>query len=778
MDRCWLILFFCAAWVTSAAEPKTARVAVPPDFSIAGGVFASSFTVRLIGKSATVRYTLDGSNPDSKSPVYTGPLPVSGTTLIKAKGFDAGASPSPTVSQTYTVVEAALAGFSSDLPIVILHTFDEEITSDSPAPVSAVFIPPVKGRATLMGTADFNGRGVLKTRGHSSLEYPKNSFSFHTKDATGASLKVSLLALPKESDWVLYAPYPDKTLMRDVLAYELGGATGHYAPRTRFVELFINFNGGQLTRANYHGVYVLEEKIKRGKERVNIAKLEPTDAKEPNISGGYIFKKDHPKRGGPGFTTYQGNHFEYVEPKGEEITPAQKAWLTGYIDRFESALYGANFKDQALGYAAYIDAGSFIDYHWLVEFTKNIDGIRFSNFIHKDRGGKLKMEPPWDWNLSFGNATGREGYLPQGWYSTELSDREHLWFRRLFADPDFAQRYADRWGQLRTNQFELNRVLARVDQIAAQLHQAQARNFQRWPILGRRIPPNYHVGGTYENEVEWMKNWIRARHQWIDQQFIPAPLFQTSIKARQSLLALATSANDFAPPAVSKAPPPKPPARGFTTYLQAESGSLVPPMSVVEDDTASNGRYIATRVAKDGTASFTFKVPAATNYQLWARVLVTSTANNTFFYSVDGGAEDIYDAAENHYSTEWQWNRWSGRVNNFAAQNTQPKMFTLTAGTHTLLLRGREANTKLDRLCLTDDPALEPDNPDAGPQKVERIYFTLDGSDPRLPGGSVSPQARLYSAPVAIAQAVPLFARVQRNQRWSSPTIGKIQPGP
>ena len=113
-------------------------------------------------------------------------------------------------------------------------------------------------------------------------------------------------------------------------------------------------------------------------------------------------------------------------------------------DAFRGKSKGLNFKDPKTGYAAYIDPDSFIDHHLLVEVTKNIDGFRFSTFYYKDRGGKLNMGPIWDWNLSFGNANGKQGWMPESWYWPQLDDRQYSWFRRLFEDPDFAQRYVDR----------------------------------------------------------------------------------------------------------------------------------------------------------------------------------------------------------------------------------------------------------------------------------------------------------------------------------------------
>ena len=768
MNCRWLILLACCAGMAGAAVPSApaARVAAAPVFSVPGGVHVGNLTVGLSGKASVIRYTLDGSEPTSASPAYREPLRLTETTLLKAKSFDAGSTPSPTVLQSYTLVDPALAGFSSSLPIVILNTFQEPVNTEQKTPVSAVIIPVVNGRATLATAMDYNGRGTIETRGRSSLDYPKKSFNFHTKDDRGAPLKVPLLGLPKESEWVLYAPYPDKTLMRDVLAYELSAAMGHYAPRTRFVEVFVNRTGGKLNRAKYFGVYVLEEKIKRGKDRVDIAKLGPGDNREPEISGGYIFKRDHRDKDNPGFSTQGGRSFYYVEPKGGEITPAQSAWLIGYLDRFEAALTGESFKDPVKGYATYIDTASFIDHHWIVEFSKNVDGIRFSNFIHKDRGGKLKMEPIWDWNLSFGNARGRDGYSPQGWYADELTAAEHLWFHRLFQDPNFAQKYADRWSQLRTNEFEVTRVLARIDQIAAQLDEAQAHNFQRWPILGKRINPNFHVESTYQGEVNWMKAWIRERIAWIDRQFPVAPAVRPMPDGKKFRLEIPV------PP--KKILPPPAPGQDFTLFLEAESGTIVSPMAILNDPAANGKRFIATSAAIKGTATYKFTVPATNQYYLWARVIAPSSSYNTFFFSMDDEPDEVYDAAEKHFSPAWQWNRWSGRLQGHSAQNDEPRIFQLAPGVHTLHLRGREVNSKLDRLCITSNPNFQPEPPADEVTADVRIYYTLDGTDPRLPGGDVSPKARLYETPLALPKNAQIFARALKGDRWSAPAAARF----
>ncbi len=593
---------------------------------------------------AEVRYTLNGQEPGAKSARLTEPLRVNRTTQVRARLFRQGWAVGPVVSQCYTVLGSDAARFAGNLPLVVVNVHGRQIQHDLKNLASVSFIDVTNGQATLESAA-VPVRGEVWWRGKSSLRYLKRSLGLKTRDERGGARSVSPLGFPADSDWVLYAPYPDKSLIRDVLAYDLSRQLGHYASRTRFVEVFVNEGTGVLTMEHYMGVYVLEEKIKRSAARVKLQKLGTNDNTAPAITGGYIFKKDHndtrgdveptvdgrpwgggggggggmmsgsrygyptgpggfpadPRgflptlggdraasamRGGRGrggiefndgrgfsrtqrevvmqdgrpviverplerevrggdfrrgffpglgfnaggtavvpdsFVTSQGTEFYYVEPKEDEITAVQRDWLRRHLDEFERALYGPDFTDPLRGYAAYIDVDSFIDYHLMVEVTKNIDGFRFSTYFQKDRGGRIRAQPIWDWNLSFGNANGKQGWMPEHWYWPQLDDEQYSYYRRLFEDPEFAQRYVDRWGELRTTVFSQSNLLARIDAHVASLGQARIRNFAKWPILGMRIWPNYYVGATYEDEIRYLKDWTRQRLNWVDAQFTPAP---------------------------------------------------------------------------------------------------------------------------------------------------------------------------------------------------------------------------------------------------------------
>ncbi len=414
--------------------------------------------------------------------------------------------------------ETNATNFTSNLPIIVIHSDGRDIESERLSLMRAQFFDVDAGnhRASLGATPAHDGAVTIHVRGSSSQRLPKSSYTFHTVENRTNQIQVSLLGLPKEEDWVLYAPYEDKTLMRDVLAFELARQSGHYAPRTRYVELFITSSAGRLTMRDYVGVYVLMEKIKRGSDRVNIAKLDTQASSAPEISGGYIVKRDHQERGGARFSTSRGGPYFFVYPNSRKVTSAQRAWLADYFRSFESSLYGPEFTNPRTGYAAYLDVDSFIDAHWLIEMSKNVDGFRYSAFITKDRDGRLRTEPPWDWNRSFGNANYYGGWQPNGWYWPLLRSTEISWFHRLREDPEFVRRCNTRWSELRRGAFDLPKILEIVDTLAAQLGEAQVRNFKRWPILGEQVTCNYYVGGSYEEEVKWLKNWIVGRVAWID----------------------------------------------------------------------------------------------------------------------------------------------------------------------------------------------------------------------------------------------------------------------
>jgi len=496
-------------------------------FSRQGGMCNQPFSVALATETedAVIYYTLDGSEPYElgsrfrQGTVYTGPIQIFRTTYLKAVAVKTGWKPSDTTTQTYIFFDYSVSNFSSNLPIVVVDTIGRGISESSQTLSYATFIDTsTDGRTRLTDPPDFVGKAGINVRGKSSAGFPKKQYHFETWDEDDQDKDVSILNFPADSDWILQGPYSDKSLMRNFLSYKWSNDIGRYAVRTRFIEMFLNSNGDGVSMSDYVGVYVFMEKIKRGDDRVDIAELEPSDNTEPQISGGYIFKKDKADPGETVFFTSRGLEIRVIEPRIEDITPEQVDWLRNYIIEFESVLYGSNFMNPINGYAKYIDVDSFIDHHFIVEITKNIDGFRLSTYMFKDRSGRINMGPVWDYNLSLGNADYLQGWIPSGWYYSQLGDGDYPWWRRLFEDPAFRLRYADRWFEFRENLLSSSQLLQDIEDTAVLLDEAQIRNFNRWRILGSDIWPNWYVANTYYEEINWMSGWLEQRLNWMDSQ--------------------------------------------------------------------------------------------------------------------------------------------------------------------------------------------------------------------------------------------------------------------
>ncbi|UCD50006.1 MAG: CotH kinase family protein [Phycisphaerales bacterium] len=501
-------------------------IAAEPQFSVQGCLCRETVTLTLSTETpdARIYYTLDGREPfgtDRERPggfTYAGPIQVRFTTTVKAVAWRPGWRHSRIHTERYTFIDSDLQHFSSPLPIAVVDTLAGNV-ANSQVPAYSYFIDTGRGgRASVTGATDFAGWAGINVRGKSSEGFAKKQYHFEIWDEDNRDKAVSILGFPADADWVLQGPYSDKSLMRNVLAYQWSRELGRYAPRTRFIELFLNTGGTSVSMDDYVGVYVFMEKIKIAPGRVDIAELGPSDNAEPEITGGYIVKKDKYDGGEATFTTSTGLNLIHEDPEGADLTQQQRNWIRDYVNAFEAALYGGNFTDSTEGYAAFIDVGSFIDHHIVVELCKNIDGFRLSTYMSKARNGKLSMGPVWDYNLSLGNADYLSGWIPTGWYFDQLGNNDYPWWRRLFEDPEFRLAYADRWFAVRRDLFATERLLGIVDDYAALLDEPQQRNFDRWRVLGRYIWPNWYIAQTYQEEIDWMKDWLADRLTWMDGQ--------------------------------------------------------------------------------------------------------------------------------------------------------------------------------------------------------------------------------------------------------------------
>ncbi|MFN8265887.1 MAG: CotH kinase family protein [Chitinophagaceae bacterium] len=413
---------------------------------------------------------------------------------------------------------------SSNLPIISINTNGQTIV-DEPKIMADMGII-YNGVNVRNNTTDifnhYNGKIGIEIRGESSQQFPMKSYSIELWDAAGKSVDKSLFGLPKESDWVLYAPYSDKTLMRNFLAYTMSREMGRWAANCRYVELILN--------GEYKGIYVFMEKIKRGSGRVNISKIATTDNDGDAVTGGYIFAID--KDADAWFSSYQplnGSQnqriqFSYTYPKITAITEQQSAYLRRYTDSFETALYNSNSTTN--NWRQFADEASFIDYMIINEISRNVDGYRLSAYFYKDRlskGGKIFAGPVWDYDLAFRNANYCNAVDTSGWAfefnKTCPTDYWLIpfWWDRLSNDPGFRAKLRCRWKELRQTSLSNDRINQLIDSVYTLTSEARQRHFTKWTTLGTYVWPNPNpIASTYDGEIYYLKEWIEKRITWID----------------------------------------------------------------------------------------------------------------------------------------------------------------------------------------------------------------------------------------------------------------------
>ncbi|MCF8370063.1 MAG: CotH kinase family protein [Bacteroidales bacterium] len=415
-------------------------------------------------------------------------------------------------------------GFSTHLPILAINTNNQQIVDDPRIVADLKIFQKPNGQPNSLQDMPngYDGKISIEIRGNSSQMFDKKSFSFETQLPNGDNNNVSLLGLPEENDWVLYGPYSDKSLVRNVLVYELARQMGWYASRTVFCELFIN--------NDYWGLYVLMEKIKQDKNRVDIDKLDADDNYGDSVTGGYIIKVDWPDDGSnydwhSPVTNFNGTflnlNYQYRYPERDDITVQQGNYIKNSVTYFEQALIGGNYTDIQTGYRAYIDVHSFADNFILNELTFNIDAYRLSNYytrVRNSNGGRLFAGPVWDFNLGFGNADYGNGWVTYGWALDNPGVTSVIPFhqKRLRQDPDFQEMLKCRWNTLRSSVLSQANIYSIIDSLVTYLGPAIDRNFNRWNIIGVYVWPNYYVGNTYSEEVTYLKDYIEDRLDWID----------------------------------------------------------------------------------------------------------------------------------------------------------------------------------------------------------------------------------------------------------------------
>ena len=457
-----------------------------------------------------------------------------------------------------------------DLPIVFIDTkgecLDQNVTEKIPATMKVLDGATNNVADSAKGTRYDIG---IKVRGQSSAKFPKPGYSIEVRDEKGEGMDVSLFGLPPADDWVLHGPYVDKSMMRNALAHWLFRQAGHYSPRTKHFDLYIN--------GVYRGVYVLIEKIKRGKYRVNVSKLKETDISGDDVTGGYIwaFDKTGTNTGGmgmddvnkEGFRTADGLNVIMHYPKKENLQTEQQAYLKKYLEDLENLF--KNGKNGS-GYENYVEMTSALDYVLHEEVTNNSDSYWCSFFLHKpkdSKGGKVTLGPAWDFNLAMSNGGGMGSTSTDGWQIENPQKQGQggmmmmgsnlkapNWLIGMWKDSHYQSELKKRWAELRSGVWHTKTMDVYLDSMKAYLTKAADRNFKRWPNLGQgsgqgdpdpepmKFCNNQNQGGqnqnpwgmwggggggitmggnnanTWDGEFEHLRKKMKERMLWMDRQ--------------------------------------------------------------------------------------------------------------------------------------------------------------------------------------------------------------------------------------------------------------------
>ena len=339
--------------------------------------------------------------------------------------------------------------------------------------------------------------GRAKGRGNATWGYEKKPYKIKFDD------KQSVCGFAANKDWVLLAEYCDKSLMRTAYMCELAQTAGlPYPIHYRHVQLEVN--------GEYLGVYVLTDQVEKKKNRVDIE------------DDGFLFENDNYFWAEPlNFMTSRREYwytFKYPDPEDGEIASGDDNYnyITGFMNDFEAALYGDDFKDPEKGYRKYIDVETFAKWFLVQELTANLEPNMY--YVLPSRGARLQIAPVWDAEWSLGLAYREDEYAGWAGLPTQPDRFQAIWskwkyFGRLVEDEYFVDAVRKEWEVLK---YDIPAFQDKMAEVSGSISEVQVRNFERWHTLGWNVSVGLVAFGTWEEEVGYVENFFAARVEWLD----------------------------------------------------------------------------------------------------------------------------------------------------------------------------------------------------------------------------------------------------------------------
>ena len=397
----------------------------------------------------------------------------------------------------------------TNLPLVVVNTDGMRMMQSKDDKVNSTVHIISDGGTSLLSKKDTECKG----RGNASWNFPKKPMrlKFPKKQTVLPD------APAKCKKWTLINNYGDKSLMRNKIAFHMSRGIGlSYTPYCQFVDLI--FNG------EYQGCYQLCDQVEVNPGRVEITEMTPDDIEGEALTGGYFIEIDaYANQEASWFESLRGIPVTIKSPDDDEITPEQSAYIKDYFNKFETAVFTYGFTSETTGYRKYLNLDSFLQYFIVGELDGNTDYF-WSIYMSKERGEeKFVVGPVWDVDLGFDNdyrtypIAGKNDYIYRSGGSVASDAVKRLADRILIADAKSRERLKYLWSDARVNRhFNPTYYCKLVDRYAEQLAESQELNFKRWNILGECVHMNPAVSGSYEGEVQRVKDYLNERFAQLD----------------------------------------------------------------------------------------------------------------------------------------------------------------------------------------------------------------------------------------------------------------------
>lgn len=366
---------------------------------------------------------------------------------------------------------------------------------------------------------------LTRVRGNASAGFPKKPYRIKFNDGKSHRMMKDgkLESRAKAKKWTLINNYGDKSLMRNILAFEMSRRLD--APYTVWCQpVDVIMNG------EYQGCYQLCDQITIDPNRVPITEMESTDIEGPLVTGGYLIEVDayaHNEPSQSWFTSNKGTPVTIKEPGDNDIKPQQYNYIKGFFNEMESRVFSSDYTDETNGYRSRLDLASFLKHFIVGEFSGNMDTY-WSVYMYKDRSEDIfHVAPCWDFDLAFDNdvriypVNNHSNWI---YHSGSAASNMKNFVSRILNDPKAFRDLRLMWKEMRDNGlFSEESMLAYVDSTAQVLEKSQQLNFSRWKILSSSVHQNPRVPKTYAEEIEFLKNYMSKRIAWLDDKMMYMP---------------------------------------------------------------------------------------------------------------------------------------------------------------------------------------------------------------------------------------------------------------